>query len=105
MKNFIFVFTLVLVQLATAQEKGIIKGQLLDGKFNNEPLAYASVSLKGTIIGTETDEEGNYRFSAPAGTYYLVLSFLGYQTLEVPITVIAGESVTVNRTLIANAVD
>ncbi|NQX99637.1 MAG: TonB-dependent receptor [Flavobacteriaceae bacterium] len=104
MKNFIFVFTLVLVQLATAQEKGIIKGQLLDGEFNNEPLAYASVSLKGTIIGTETDEEGNYRFSAPAGTYYLVLSFLGYQTLEVPITVIAGESVTVNRTLIANAV-
>ena len=66
MKNFIFVFTLVLVQLATAQEKGIIKGQLLDGEFNDEPLAYASVSLKGTIIGTETDEEGNYRFSAPA---------------------------------------
>ena len=46
MKNFIFVFTLVLVQLATAREK-IIKGQLLDGEFNNEPLAYASVSLKG----------------------------------------------------------
>lgn len=104
MKKLVFVLALLLSQFAMAQEKGTIKGKLLDGEINNEPLPYATVSLKGTTIGTETDEEGNYRFSAPAGTYYLVLSFLGYQTLEVPITVIAGESVTVNRTLVAASV-
>lgn len=104
MKKILLILALVFSQLALAQSKGTVKGKLLDGDMNNEPLPYATVVLKGTTIGTETDEEGNYSFSATAGTYYLVFSFLGYQTIEVPITIIAGESVTVNRTLVAAGV-
>lgn len=101
MKKFIIVLALFLCQIAIAQTKGTIKGKVLDGDFNNEPLAYATVAIKGTTIGTETDEDGNYRLSAVPGTYYLVFSFLGYQTLEVPVIIVAGETTTINRTMVA----
>lgn len=104
MKKITLILSIIFCQIMLAQSKGTIQGKLLDGDNNNEPLSYATVALKGTTIGTETDDDGNYRFSAPAGTYYLVMSFLGYQTLEVPITVVAGETVTVNRTLVASSV-
>ena len=56
MKKFLIVFTLFICQLIFAQGKGVIKGQLLDKEMDNEPLSFASVFLKGTIIGTETEK-------------------------------------------------
>ena len=82
-----------------AQEKGTIIGKLLDKEMNNEPLSFASVVIKGTIIGTETDLEGNFSLSVSPGTYIIMFDFLGYKTLEVPITVIYGETLIVNRIL------
>ena len=104
MKKIILILSILFSQVVLAQTKGTIKGKLLDGDNNNEPLSYATVVLKGTTTGTETDDDGNYRFTAVPGTYYLVFSFLGYQTLEVPITVVAGETVTINRTMEAAGV-
>ena len=82
-----------------AQEKGIVTGKLLDKEMNNEPLSFASVVIKGTIIGTETDLEGNFSLSINSGSYVLVFNFLGYKSLEVPITVISGETLIVNSIL------
>ena len=55
--------------------------------------------IKGTIIGTETDLEGNFSLSINSGSYVLVFNFLGYKSLEVPITVISGETLIVNSIL------
>jgi hypothetical protein len=46
--------------MMVAQDKGVIKGQLLDKEMDNEPSSFASVFLKGTTIGTETDLDGNF---------------------------------------------
>ena len=59
-----------------AQEKGIVTGKLLDKEMNNEPLSFASVVIKGTVIGTETDLEGNFSLSVNSGSYVLVFNFL-----------------------------
>jgi len=99
MKKIVYILALVCCQLTVAQDKGTIKGKLLDKEMNNEPLSFASVILKGTTIGTETDGEGNYTLSVNPGSYTLVFSFLGYKTLEVPVTVKTGEIITVNKTL------
>lgn len=43
----------------------------------------ASISLENSIIGTRTDELGNYTLkNLKAGNYVLKVSFLGYQSLE-----------------------
>jgi TonB-dependent receptor len=99
MKKLVFILTLIFTQMTFAQEKGTIKGKLLDGDFNNEPLSFASVILKGTTIGTETDLEGDYSLTVDPGSYTVIFSFLGYKTIEVPVTVKAGETITVNRTM------
>ena len=99
MKKFLIIFTLFISQMIIAQGKGVIKGQLLDKEMNNEPLSFASVFLKGTTIGTETDLDGNFMLSVDSGDYILVFDFLGYKTLEVPVFVNSGETVIVNKTL------
>ncbi len=44
-----------------------------------------SIVVKGTTIGTITDENGKYSLSAPADATHLIFSFIGMVTQEVPI--------------------
>ena len=99
MKKFVCIVAFIICQLTIAQEKGIISGTLLDKEMNNEPLSFASVVVKGTAIGTETDLDGNFTLSVTSGSQTLVFNFLGYKTLEVPVVVISGETITVNSIL------
>ncbi|MBS1946424.1 MAG: TonB-dependent receptor [Bacteroidetes bacterium] len=51
---------------------------------NGEPLSGVSIGLKGTSIGTTTDNNGNFTLTVPEkGT--LVISYIGYQTQEVKV--------------------
>jgi hypothetical protein len=82
-------------------QKGTISGTLTDKDMNDEPLPFANAFLKGTTIGTTTDENGRYSIAVDPGTYTLQFSFLGYETVEVPVTVRPGQTVTVNRSMSA----
>lgn len=65
------------------------KSPALSGKViskNNEKISYATVVLKGTTFGCSTNEQGMYYLDAPAGKYTLVVSALGYETVEKPVT-------------------
>ena len=99
MKKIVCIVAFIICQLVIAQDKGIITGTLLDKEMSNEPLSFASVVIKGTSIGTETDLDGNFRLSVAPGSYIIMFDFLGYKTLEVPVLVKSGETVIINRTL------
>lgn len=98
MKWRVLFFALLISSLTVAQ-KGTVTGTLTDKNMNNEPLAFANAVIKGSAIGTMTDENGNYTLAVTPGNHILVFSFLGYETLEFPITVKAGEKLTVNKSL------
>ncbi|HYH56781.1 MAG TPA: carboxypeptidase-like regulatory domain-containing protein, partial [Anseongella sp.] len=53
---------------------------------SGETLPGVSVVYKGTGIGTSTDVEGRYSFAIPGGEGTLVLSYVGFRTLEVPVS-------------------
>jgi len=61
----------------------LIKGTvtLSDGT----PLQGATVKIKGTSSGTQTDEKGNFSLDAEAGQI-LVISYVGYRDLEIRIS-------------------
>jgi len=62
---------------------GTITGKLTDGT-TKEPLLGVSVAIQGTTMGAVTDENGVYRIhNVPIGNYTLVLSSMGYTTVEV----------------------
>jgi iron complex outermembrane receptor protein len=90
----LFLFASILVSAQTATIKGTVK----DDK--GLPVAGASVILEGTKKGTSTDASGNYSIQAPAGTYTLVVSYVGTQTQRKEIAVSAGAVVGNNFDLV-----
>lgn len=88
------------VSVVFSQSKGTISGVVSDGEMQNEPLPFANVFIKGTTIGTTTEFEGDYSIKVDPGTYILVFSFVGYETIEVPNVVVeAGKVTKVNRVM------
>ncbi len=49
-----------------------------------QPLVGATVSIKGTTVGTITDTNGNFNLAADDGDV-LLISFVGYTTQEIPV--------------------
>lgn len=99
MKNIALIIGLFVVSLGFAQD-GKIKGSVLDGEFNNEPLAFASISVKGTDHTVTSDLNGNYNLDVAEGTYTLIFNFVGYTPVEVKNVVVnKNEVVLKNETL------
>ncbi len=85
-------------------QNGTVTGTILDKEFNNEPLPFANIIIKGTKQGTSTDENGKYSITLKPGNYTLVIGYLGYETKEIPFTLKANEKKVINHTLEANGV-
>ena len=104
MKKYILVFLLLIPIFSFAQSTGSIVGKLIDKEYNDEPLAFANVLIKGTTTGTISDIDGLYSFEDLApGPYTLVFSFVGYETQEINATVEAGKVTEVNVPMGASA--
>ncbi|MEJ7665739.1 MAG: carboxypeptidase-like regulatory domain-containing protein [Hymenobacter sp.] len=55
-----------------------------------------TVLVEGTSVGSSTNADGTYTIGGvPAGPHTLVVSFIGYTTARVPVTVGAGQTATV----------
>lgn len=65
---------------------GKITGTVTD-KNDNKPLAFASISVKGTSKGTNANNLGVYVLNLAPGNYTLVCQYVGYSKLEKNITV------------------
>jgi outer membrane receptor protein involved in Fe transport len=101
MKKILFITFLALSQFVVAQDKGTLRGLLTDKETNNEPLPFATVSIKGTSIGGTTDFDGNYIIKVPAGNHIVLFSFLGYKTIEKSFSIKGDEIITINQILSA----
>ena len=79
-----------------------IVGHVLD-KSNGEHIPFASISVKGTILGTVSNATGHYRIAnVPIGTHTLVASFVGYNPQEIQISIEEGKTAEVNFELEEN---
>ncbi len=99
MKFKIILFALFLSLSTLAQTKGTINGTITDKDANNTPLAFANAFIKDTSTSATTDEAGKFSLAIEPGNYILQLSFIGYESVEVPVTVVAGQTVTVNKAI------
>lgn len=100
MKKIRLFFTAVMVlfcsSFALAQNL-TITGVVTD-EATGDPVSFASVVVKGTTTGVNTDIDGNYSISAPSDAV-LQFSFMGYVTVEVPVN---GQAI-INVTMKADA--
>lgn len=80
-----------------SQDKAMISGKILSTE--KEIVDFATVYLKGISYGGTTNQEGIYHIKAPAGNYTLIVSAIGYKTVEKQVKLIAGERVKQNLTI------
>ncbi|MGY5851553.1 TonB-dependent receptor domain-containing protein [Salegentibacter sp. F14] len=91
----VVLFFCLFISLAQAQS-GTISGSIFDVEAN-DVMPFANVTLKGTNTGTTSDFEGDFSLNTAPGTYIVVFSFVGYETLEVTDVVVEkGEVTTLN---------
>lgn len=80
-------------------QKANIRGHVYD-KNTGEPLAFCTIYLTGTQIGTTTDNYGFYNISLiPVGDYELVVSYIGYDTAKALITLKKAQVINKNFSL------
>ncbi|MBR6167393.1 MAG: TonB-dependent receptor [Paludibacteraceae bacterium] len=82
-----------------AQYDAHLTGHVLDEK-TGEHLPFVNVQVKGTNIGTVTDESGHYFLKdMPIGKQIIVFSFVGYETLELPVTIVENKTIELKATI------
>jgi len=73
---------LLLSVSVSAQKK--VSGTVLDAT-SNSPLAGATISLKNGTGTSITRSDGKFEIAAPAGKTVLTVSFVGYQSQDIPV--------------------
>lgn len=81
------------------QASGGVTGRITDAS-TGEYLPGATVLIKGTRIGTATDIYGSFRLqNVPVGKQTIVVSYLGFTTIEDEIEISAGRTSSYSATL------
>lgn len=74
-------------------------------KQSGEPIIFTNVYFQGTSIGAATDVNGYYVISRiPAGSYILMVTSLGHDTIKIKLTIGANDVITKNLYLETSAV-
>ena len=81
-KNLLFLALFFIAATVIGQTK--ISGTIVDG--SNEGLPGASVVIKGTTNGTETDFDGKFMLTASTESGTVIISYLGFKTMELAFT-------------------
>ncbi len=66
---------------------------------NNQPIAGANVLIKGTQMGTVTDQKGQYSITVSTDNAVLVFSFIGHKTQEI----LVGKQSVIDVGLVENS--
>ena len=75
------------VTVAQEQFDAHLVGHVVDEK-TGEHLPYVNIQIKGTNIGTVTDESGHYFLkNLPVGRQTVIVSYVGYETVELPVVI------------------
>ncbi|MEM6784195.1 MAG: TonB-dependent receptor [Bacteroidota bacterium] len=103
MPRVVLVLVLVLLSVPAWAQTGTLTGRVTDAS-TDQLLPGATVVLSGTDFGAATDAFGKFTVRrVPAGEVTVVASFVGYTSVEVTITIEAGETAYVELALGENA--
>lgn len=87
------VLTLVAVTSILAAAMGTIVGVVREAE-TGKTLPGANVHLEGTAIGAASNQDGEFRLTnIPPGRYTLVVSYLGYGKVRIPIEIKGDETI------------
>lgn len=90
MKKFNLLLLLCCFVTALVAQEGIVRGNILD-EDSGEPIIFGNVRIDGTDLGGTTDFDGFFSIAkVPRGTYVLVATYVGYDSIAIDVKVTAG---------------
>ena len=91
MRKFLQVLLFLGITLSAAAQDATLKGLVTSQ--NNTPLTRATIELNQTTLGTTTDNTGVFELNrVPAGAYRLSISYVGFQTRYIDVSVSANST-------------
>src|SRR5690606_16621383 len=86
--SFLLIF---IISYISYSQNGSIKGIISDN--NKSPLFGVNISIKNTLKGTQSDENGYFEIpSLENRDFVLSISYLGFKTKEVPVSITNGQT-------------
>lgn len=83
----IFLNFLIFTVITFTHGQHVFEGKVID-KLTNEPIVFANIFLPQLEKGTTSNENGQYTISnLPNGTYEVVVSFIGYESLSLSVVI------------------
>ena len=96
--------SLLIAQFAFAASSGSITGRVVD-KTTGDPLPGANVTIQGTSIGASTDLDGKFNLkNVPTGRQSMRVTYIGYLTVTMDVTISADAALSQDFRLVAQAV-
>ena len=100
----LLILFLSITQITFAQQNGTLSGTITD-KSTGQTLPGANVYIEDKTVGATTDIEGNYRLmNIPAGTYNLIIQFIGYESVKQQIIITPGASLVIDAQMTTDAI-
>lgn len=94
MKSIISIIIFLTISLYSISQTGVVRGFVYE-KTNGEPIMFCNVYLKNTTYGGSTDINGFFSMpKVPVGSYTLIATYLGFDTLKMAITIKSGDIIT-----------
>lgn len=91
MNRFTLIILALLLSMGAFAQKGIVHGTITDS--NKESLPGVNILILETKDGTSTNVNGEFTFvNLNAGSYTLMISYIGFESKEIKIEVKAGET-------------
>lgn len=101
----LLIFIIVCFLTSSAFADGSLIGVVSDS-LSGFDLPGANIMLQGTVLGASTDLNGEYRISnVPAGSYKVVISYIGYQTKNVDVEIANNETKVLSVLLFPEAIE
>ena len=96
-----FFFILFFFPLFLFCQSETIRGFVYE-EASSEPIIFANVSIKNTNLGSVTDDNGYFIFpNISEGDYIIEVDFIGYQKKTIPIKVVSGIKLKVQKIYLA----
>jgi Carboxypeptidase regulatory-like domain/TonB-dependent Receptor Plug Domain len=88
---------------APAQRAAVLRGRILSER-GEQPIEGATISLADQVQSASSDSLGGFRLAGvPAGTHTVLVRRVGFAPFSSPVRFVAGDSVTVDFTLVSVA--
>ncbi|MDD4759723.1 MAG: TonB-dependent receptor [Bacteroidaceae bacterium] len=104
MKRFVLVFACLLMIVGSAMAQGRKVTGVVTDAANGNPLQGVRIFVNKTSVGTVTDAKGVFQLSVPSQHKMLTASFVGYKTLEVPVSTSMNIKMEVNQKMLDEAI-